>query len=297
MIGKATLARMVANAMGVSIKSTSGPALEKAGDLAGLLTNLEEGDVLFVDEIHLLPIEQGEYLRLAMEMFKLDLVIDTGLNARSVRLALPRFTLIGATTVPGQLSPDLLGRFRIREKLEYYHAEQLQKIVERSARLLNIEVTTAAAAEIADRSRGTPRVANYFLWHTRDCAQAWGENRITPDIANKALALLGIEDGGSGQGLTELLEDLNSMVGLGRVKEEVNGLVNLIKVRKLRHDRGIKSPPLSLHLVFRVIRAREKLQWLGFWEGFSRHWASFPKATWWRLIERAWSPATWVRPP
>ena len=170
-LGKTTLAHILAKAMGANLKSTSGPTIEKAGDLAGLLTNLEEGDVLFIDEIHRLQKTIEEYLYPAMEDFKLDIIIDQGPNARSVRLNLPRFTLIGATTRSGLLTAPLLTRFPIRERLDYYQADQLQQIVVRSARLLNVEIEEQGAREIARRSRGTPRIANNLLRRVRDYAQ------------------------------------------------------------------------------------------------------------------------------
>src|SRR5256714_11948494 len=156
-LGKTTIANIIAKAMGANMKSTSGPTVEKAADLAGLLTNLEEGDVLFIDEIHRLQKTIEEYLYPAMEDFKLDIIIDQGPNARSVRLNLPRFTLIGATTRSGLLTAPLLTRFPIRERVDYYNAEQLHKIVHRSANLLAIEIEEKGAHEIARRSRGTPR--------------------------------------------------------------------------------------------------------------------------------------------
>jgi len=170
-LGKTTLANIIAKAMGASMKSTSGPTIEKAGDLAGLLTNLDEGDVLFIDEIHRLQKTIEEYLYPAMEDYKLDIIIDQGPNARSVRLNLPRFTLIGATTRSGLLTAPLLTRFPVRERLDYYQADQLQHIVTRSARLLAIEIDPKGALEIARRSRGTPRVANNLLRRVRDYAQ------------------------------------------------------------------------------------------------------------------------------
>src|ERR1039457_6272950 len=159
-LGKTTLANILAKAMGANLKSTSGPTIEKAADLAGLLTNLEEGDVLFIAEIHRLQKTIEEYLYPAMEDFKLDIIIDQGPNARSVRLNLPRFTLIGATTRSGLLTAPLLTRFPMRERLDYYVTEDLEKIVVRSARLLNVEIDPAGAHEIARRSRGTPRLSN-----------------------------------------------------------------------------------------------------------------------------------------
>src|SRR5689334_9927313 len=195
-LGKTTLANIIAKAMGTSMKATSGPTIEKAGDLAGLLTNLEEGDVLFIDEIHRLQKTIEEYLYPAMEDFKLDIIIDQGPNARSVRLNLPRFTLIGATTRSGLLTAPLLTRFPVRERLDYYQAEQLQQIVLRSARLLNIEIEEAGAREIARRSRGTPRIANNLLRRVRDYAQVRGDGRITVALADKSLAILEIDENG-----------------------------------------------------------------------------------------------------
>src|SRR5215813_8120769 len=195
-LGKTTLAHIIARAMGANLKSTSGPTIEKAGDLAGLLTNLEEGDVLFIDEIHRLQKTIEEYLYPAMEDFKLDIIIDQGPNARSVRLNLPRFTLIGATTRSGLLTAPLLTRFPIRERLDYYQAEQLEQIVVRSSRLLNIEIEPKGALEIAQRSRGTPRIANNLLRRVRDYAQVRHEGRVTADVADKALAMLEIDENG-----------------------------------------------------------------------------------------------------
>jgi Holliday junction DNA helicase RuvB len=195
-LGKTTIANIIAKAMGANVKSTSGPTIEKAADLAGLLTNLEEGDVLFIDEIHRLQKTIEEYLYPAMEDFKLDIIIDQGPNARSVRLNLPRFTLIGATTRSGLLTAPLLTRFPIRERLDYYHSEQLEKIVIRSARLLDIEIEERGAMEIARRSRGTPRISNNLLRRVRDFAQVKGEGRITAAIADKALAMLEIDENG-----------------------------------------------------------------------------------------------------
>jgi Holliday junction DNA helicase RuvB len=195
-LGKTTIANIIAKAMGSSLKCTSGPTIEKAGDLAGLLTNLEEGDVLFIDEIHRLQKTIEEYLYPAMEDFKLDIIIDQGPNARSVRLNLPRFTLIGATTRSGLLTAPLLTRFPVRERLDYYDAAQLQKIVIRSARLLSIETEETGAMEIARRSRGTPRIANNLLRRVRDYAQVKGDGRITKTVADAALAILDIDENG-----------------------------------------------------------------------------------------------------
>ena len=195
-LGKTTLAYIIAKAMGTNLKSTSGPIIEKAGDLAGLLTNLDEGDVLFIDEIHRLQKTIEEYLYPAMEDFKLDIIIDQGPNARSVRLNLPRFTLIGATTRSGLLTAPLLTRFAVRERLDYYQAAQLQEIVVRSSRLLNVEIELNGAHEIARRSRGTPRIANNLLRRVRDYAQVRSDGRITVSVADQALAMLEIDQNG-----------------------------------------------------------------------------------------------------
>src|SRR6266540_2095308 len=216
-LGKTTLAYIIAKAMGTNLKSTSGPIIEKAGDLAGLLTNLDEGDVLFIDEIHRLQKTIEEYLYPAMEDFKLDIIIDQGPNARSVRLNLPRFTLIGATTRSGLLTAPLLTRFPVRERLDYYEAGQLQKIVIRAARLLNIEMDEAGAMEIARRSRGTPRIANNLLRRVRDYAQVRGDGRVTLDLADKALAMLEIDETGLDEMDKRILEAVITKFGGGPV--------------------------------------------------------------------------------
>ncbi len=216
-LGKTTLANILAKSMGASLKSTSGPTIEKAGDLAGLLTNLEEGDVLFIDEIHRLQKTIEEYLYPAMEDFKLDIIIDQGPNARSVRLNLPRFTLIGATTRSGLLSAPLLTRFPIRERLDYYQSAQLEKIVVRSANLLNVAIDEAGAREIARRSRGTPRIANNLLRRVRDYAQVKGDGTITSQIADYALAMLEIDQNGLDEMDKRILEAIIVKFGGGPV--------------------------------------------------------------------------------
>ncbi len=216
-LGKTTLAHIIAQAMGANLRATSGPTIEKAGDLAGLLTNLEEGDVLFIDEIHRLQKTIEEYLYPAMEDFKLDIIIDQGPNARSVRLNLPRFTLIGATTRSGLLTAPLLTRFPVRERLDYYDAEQLREIVIRSARLLNIEIDEHGAKQIARRSRGTPRIANNLLRRVRDYAQVRGDGRITSEIADRALAMLEIDENGLDEMDKRILEAVIVKFGGGPV--------------------------------------------------------------------------------
>ena len=187
-LGKTTLAGILAREMGSDMKITSGPIIEKAADLAGLLTNLNKGDVLFIDEIHRLQKNIEEYLYPAMEDFTLDIIIDQGPSARSVRLNLPKFTLIGATTRSGLLTAPLLTRFPVRERLDYYVADDLQTIVRRSAGLLNVEIDTDGAAEVARRSRGTPRIANNLLRRVRDYAQVKGDGRIDGGTADKVVA-------------------------------------------------------------------------------------------------------------
>jgi len=216
-LGKTTLANIIAKAMGAGLKSTSGPTIEKAGDLAGLLTNLEEGDVLFIDEIHRLQKTIEEYLYPAMEDFKLDIIIDQGPNARSVRLNLPRFTLIGATTRSGLLTAPLLTRFPVRERLDYYQVDDLQHIVTRSARLLNIEIDEQGGHEIARRSRGTPRIANNLLRRVRDYAQVKGDGRITAALADKALAILEIDQNGLDEMDKRILQTIIEKFGGGPV--------------------------------------------------------------------------------
>ena len=192
-LGKTTLAHIVANELGANIKITSGPVLDKPGDLAGLLTSLEEGDVLFIDEIHRLSPEVEEYLYSAMEDFVIDIMIDKGPGARSVRIDLNPFTLVGATTRSGLLTAPLRARFGITFALEYYGAPELIKIIKRSAHILKVEIEEEAAREIALRSRGTPRIANALLRRVRDFAQVKGNGRIEMDIARLALDALNID--------------------------------------------------------------------------------------------------------
>lgn len=193
-LGKTTLAYIIAAEMGVDIKTTSGPVLDKAGDLAGLLTNLGEQDVLFIDETHRLNNVVEEYLYSAMEDYKLDIMIDRGANARTIQIALPRFTLVGATTRAGLLTAPMRARFGVVLRLDYYQAEDLFQILMRSARLLNVEIEEAGAMEIARRSRGTPRVVNRLLRRTRDFAQVKADGRITKEVADAALQMLEVDE-------------------------------------------------------------------------------------------------------
>src|ERR1700712_2439307 len=192
-LGKTTLSRIVANELGVKIKETSGPVIEKPGDLAGLLTNLETNDVLFIDEIHRLSNVVEEYLYAAMEDYRIDIMIDTGPNARSVQINLNPFTLIGATTRSGLLTSPLLSRFGIKSRLEYYDAVTLQKIILRSASILNTKITSDAATEISGRSRGTPRIANGLLRRVRDFAQVLGNGTIDLAITQHSLKALNVD--------------------------------------------------------------------------------------------------------
>ncbi len=195
-LGKTTLSRIVANELGVSIKETSGPVIEKPGDLAGLLTNLQPNDVLFIDEIHRLSTVVEEYLYAAMEDFRIDIMIDSGPNARSIQINLNPFTLVGATTRSGLLTAPLLSRFGIKSRLEYYQAETLKKIIERSAGILNTEISSDAAGEISRRSRGTPRIANSLLRRVRDFAQVLNDGTIDLGITQHALKALNVDEHG-----------------------------------------------------------------------------------------------------
>ena len=195
-LGKTTLAGVVANEMGAKLHTTSGPAIERTGDLAAILTNLEEGDILFVDEIHRLNHQVEEVLYPAMEDFFLDIVIGKGPAARSIRLDMPRFTLVGATTRTGLLTGPLRDRFGISYRLDYYSIEELARIVERSARILDVEIDAQGAAEIASRSRGTPRLANRLLKRVRDYAQVRADGNITWEVASEALSFFEIDEMG-----------------------------------------------------------------------------------------------------
>lgn len=195
-LGKTTLSRIVANELGVNIKETSGPVVEKPGDLAGLLTGLEPNDVLFIDEIHRLSNVVEEYLYAAMEDYRIDIMIDSGPNARSIQINLNPFTLIGATTRSGLLTAPLLSRFAIKSRLEYYSADVLKKIILRSAGILNVMISDEAAKEIAARSRATPRIANGLLRRVRDFAQVLNDGEIDLGITQHALKALNVDEYG-----------------------------------------------------------------------------------------------------
>ena len=207
-LGKTTLANIIANAVGHKLHTTSGPQIEKAGDLAGILTNVERGDVLFIDEIHRLHPAIEEYLYPAMEDFRLDIIIDQGPNARSIQLNLPKFALVGATTRSGMLTGPLRSRFGLVNRLDYYSAEELCLILRRSAGLLDVDISTEGALAIARRSRGTPRVANALLRWVRDYAQVRADGRITDEVALAALGMLDIDDDGLDEMDKRLLETM-----------------------------------------------------------------------------------------
>ncbi len=216
-LGKTTLAHIIAREMGVAIRITSGPVLEKAGDLAGLLTNLDEGDVLFIDEIHRLRSNVEEYLYPAMEDFTLDIMIDSGPSARSVKLPLKRFTLIGATTRSGLLTSPMLSRFGVVGRLNFYDDLELQRIIERSARILEVEIDREGAEEISRRSRGTARIANRLLRRVRDFAQVRADGRINLQVAGDALKMLEVDRSGLDEMDVAILRALIEKYGGGPV--------------------------------------------------------------------------------
>jgi Holliday junction DNA helicase RuvB len=207
-LGKTTLAMIIARAAGTQLHTTSGPQIEKAGDLAGILTNVQKGDILFIDEIHRLHPAIEEYLYPAMEDYRLDIIIDSGPSARSIQINLPRFTLVGATTRSGMLTAPLRSRFGLVNRLDYYTHEELAAIIERSAGLLDIAIERAGALEIASRSRGTPRVANALLRWVRDFAQVRGAGMIDKTTADAALAMIEIDAQGLDEMDKRLLETL-----------------------------------------------------------------------------------------
>lgn len=221
-LGKTTLSRIVANELGVAIKETSGPVIEKPGDLAGLLSNLEANDVLFIDEIHRLSTVVEEYLYAAMEDYRLDIMIDSGPNARSIQISLNPFTLIGATTRSGLLSAPLLSRFAIKSRLEYYSAETLKKIILRSAGILGVKTSMEAATEIAARSRATPRIANGLLRRVRDFAQVLNDGNIDMGITQHALKALNVDEYG--------LDDMDNKILLTIIDKFKGGPVGITTI-------------------------------------------------------------------
>ena len=213
-LGKTTLSRIVANELGVNIKETSGPVIEEPGDLAGLLTSLGPKDVLFIDEIHRLSTVVEEYLYSAMEDYRIDIMIDSGPNARSIQININPFTLVGATTRSGLLTAPLLSRFAIKSRLEYYDSATLKKIIHRAAHILNVEITSEAAAEISRRSRGTPRIANGLLRRVRDFAQVLNDGQIDLGITQHSLKALNVDSHG--------LDDMDNRI-LSAIIEKFKG--------------------------------------------------------------------------
>jgi len=212
-LGKTTLAAIIANELDAEFKSTSGPAIENAGQLAGLLTNLAEGDILFIDEIHRIGSAVEEYLYSAMEDFHIDIMIDQGPQARSIKINLPRFTLVGATTREGLLTSPLRSRFGVLERLDFYPWPELYEIAKRSAAMLDIDIDDAGAELIAKRARGTPRIVNRFLRRTRDVAQVEGDGVITQAIAEQGLAMLGVDAHGLCQMDRRIIETILRAAG------------------------------------------------------------------------------------
>jgi Holliday junction DNA helicase RuvB len=221
-LGKTTLSRIVANELGVNIKETSGPVIEKPGDLAGLLTNLEPNDVLFIDEIHRLSTVVEEYLYAAMEDYRIDIMVDSGPNARSIQLNLSPFTLIGATTRSGLLTAPLLSRFAIKSRLEYYNSTTLNKIIQRSASILNSVISAEAINEIGRRSRGTPRIANGLLRRVRDFAQVLNDGNIDIGITQHALKALNVDEYG--------LDDMDNKILLTIIEKFKGGPVGITTI-------------------------------------------------------------------
>jgi len=229
-LGKTTLSRIVANELGVNIRETSGPVIEKPGDLAGLLTNLEPHDVLFIDEIHRLSTVVEEYLYAAMEDYRIDIMIDSGPSARSIQLTLNPFTLIGATTRSGLLTAPLLSRFGIKSRLEYYAAETIQKIINRSANILGVRITSDAAQEISRRSRGTPRIANGLLRRVRDFAQVLSNGVIDLGITQHSLKALNVDEYG--------LDDMDNKIHLTIIEKFKGGPVGITTIATAVGEEG-----------------------------------------------------------
>ena len=237
-LGKTTLAYIIANSMGAKITTTSGPALERTGDLMGILTNLGEGDILFVDEIHRLPANIEEFLYPAMEDFKVDFVVDKGMFAKTINVPLKKFTLVGATTRAGSLSAPLRNRFGLFFHLEFYSVDDLKQIIARSARILGVPIDNKGTAEIARRARGTPRIANRLLRRVRDFADVKADGKISDEVARQALKLEGVDE----QGLDELDRNfLSTIIRLYKggpvgveaisatLNEEVDTLVDMVE--------------------------------------------------------------------
>lgn len=264
-LGKTTIANVIANELGVSMRSTSGPVIEKAGDLAALLTNLQPHDVLFIDEIHRLSANVEEILYPAMEDFQIDIMIGEGPAARSIKLDLPPFTLIGATTRAGLLTSPLRDRFGIVQRLEFYNVSELTQIVSRSSQILNISADQPGCIEIARRARGTPRIANRLLRRVRDYADIKGDGIITQDIANKALTMLQVDENGLDEMDRRLLTTLVEQFDGGPVG--INSLAAALSEERGTLEDVVEPYLIQQGYVMRTSRGRQATkktwQWLG----------------------------------
>ncbi len=264
-LGKTTIANVIANELGVSMRSTSGPVIEKAGDLAALLTNLQPHDVLFIDEIHRLSANVEEILYPAMEDFQIDIMIGEGPAARSIKLDLPPFTLIGATTRAGLLTSPLRDRFGIVQRLEFYNVAELTQIVSRSSKILNISADKQGCIEIARRARGTPRIANRLLRRVRDYAEIKGDGTITLDIANKALTMLQVDENGLDEMDRRLLNTLVEQFDGGPVG--INSLAAALSEERGTLEDVVEPYLIQQGYVMRTSRGRQATkktwQWLG----------------------------------
>ena len=264
-LGKTTIANVIANELGVSMRQTSGPVIEKAGDLAALLTNLQPHDVLFIDEIHRLSANVEEILYPAMEDFQIDIMIGEGPAARSIKLDLPPFTLIGATTRAGLLTSPLRDRFGIVQRLEFYNVSELTQIVSRSANILNIAADQPGCIEIARRARGTPRIANRLLRRVRDYADIKGDGIITQDIANKALTMLQVDENGLDEMDRRLLTTLVEQFDGGPVG--INSLAAALSEERGTLEDVVEPYLIQQGYVMRTSRGRQATkktwQWLG----------------------------------
>jgi len=264
-LGKTTIANVIANELGVAMRQTSGPVIEKAGDLAALLTNLQPHDVLFIDEIHRLSANVEEILYPAMEDFQIDIMIGEGPAARSIKLDLPPFTLIGATTRAGLLTSPLRDRFGIVQRLEFYNVEELTQIVSRSAKILNISADLNGCIEIARRARGTPRIANRLLRRVRDYAEIKGDGIITQEIANKALTMLQVDNNGLDEMDRRLLKTLVEQFDGGPVG--INSLAAALSEERGTLEDVVEPYLIQQGYVMRTSRGRQATkktwQWLG----------------------------------
>ncbi len=264
-LGKTTIANVIANELGVSMRSTSGPVIEKAGDLAALLTNLQPHDVLFIDEIHRLSANVEEILYPAMEDFQIDIMIGEGPAARSIKLDLPPFTLIGATTRAGLLTSPLRDRFGIVQRLEFYNVQELTQIVSRSSKILNISADQDGCIEIARRARGTPRIANRLLRRVRDYAEIKGDGTITQSLANKALTMLQVDENGLDEMDRRLLTTLVEQFDGGPVG--INSLAAALSEERGTLEDVVEPYLIQQGYVMRTSRGRQATkktwQWLG----------------------------------